>query len=208
MNNTTVIIKTIGRKSLRAAIESSRREGFEPIVISDGVDISVEDLGRVEFIKLGRQWGNYGGMAANVGAAIAPTEFITFLDDDDVFVSGAGEVIRGKLKEMPKVDIWIAGVRFQKNIKLMNNGQVTYEGRELSLSSERGLSPGNVSMPTYRTSIFTKSPFIDNVDDNHLHLTDVLHVHQCSKLGFKVDWFGSALYEVRPHDGKTNGKGQ
>lgn len=208
MSDTTVVIKTIGRSSLKAAIESSRREGFEPLVISDGFDVSLKDLGRVEFLKLGKKWGHYGGMAANVGAAMVPTEFITFLDDDDVFVSGAGDIIRRKLKEKPEVDIWIGGVRFQNPVQLMSNGQVDFRGTELSLTSERGVTPGNVSMPTYRTSVFSKSPFVTNVDDNNLHLTDVAHVHQCKQLGCEVDWFGSVLYDVRPHDGKLNGKGQ
>ena len=34
MTDTTVVIKTIGRKTLKAAISSAKREGFKTIVIS------------------------------------------------------------------------------------------------------------------------------------------------------------------------------
>lgn len=208
-SQTTVVIKTIGRDTLRDAVNSARREGFEPLIISDGVNVPEHDQGEKRtIVKLGKEWGFYGGMAANVGAALVPTEFITFLDDDDVFIEGAGDIIRSKLKESPEVDIWIAGVRFQLDVSLMDNGKVVYKGRELSLNSDRGVTPGNVSMPTYRASIFSKSPFINNVDEHHLHLSDFLHVLQCHRLEYKIDWFGSVLYDVRPHDGKANGQGK
>ena len=102
MSDTTVIIKTIGRKTLSQAIASAKREGFKPLVISDGVNCHVKGA---THIKLGKRWGYYGGMAANVGAAMAETEFITFLDDDDEFALGAGDIIRTKLKEHPDIDV-------------------------------------------------------------------------------------------------------
>jgi len=118
MSNTTVVIKTIGRKTLKAAIASAKREGFKTIVVSDGVNTSAP--GANKFVKLGKKWGYYGGMCANVGAALAETEFITFLDDDDEFAPGAGDVIRQKLKEKPEVDVWIGGVRFNRDIDIYN----------------------------------------------------------------------------------------
>ena len=117
MSNTTVIIKTIGRPTLKAAIASAKREGLKPIVISDGVNCHAYGE---KFVKLGRQWGFYGGMAANVGAALAETPYITFLDDDDVFLPGAGKIIESKTTENPEVDIWIAGVRFNREVALHN----------------------------------------------------------------------------------------
>ena len=71
MIDTTVIIKTIVRKTLKDAVKSAKREGFKTIVISDGVN--THSCGANQYVKLGKKWGMYGGMAANVGAALAPT---------------------------------------------------------------------------------------------------------------------------------------
>jgi len=213
MTSTTVIIKTIGRKSVKAAIASAKREGFKPIVISDGVNCHVSGA---KFIKLGRKWGMYGGMAANVGAALAQTEFITFLDDDDTFVPGAGNIIRRKLQEKPDVDIWIAGVRFNKDVVMVNKvtGEETYRGTDLALWPEKGIAEGNVAMPTYRTKIFERVPFINTIPDDVAAMTDLLHVNACASQGYKVGWFEEALYLVRPdqadavgYDG-INGRGK
>ena len=205
MTDTTVIIKTIGRKTLKSAIQSAKREGFRPIVISDG--INCHGFGE-KFVKLGRKWGMYGGMAANVGAALAETEFVTFLDDDDTFIEGAGDVIRTKLKEFPQVDVWIAGVRFNRNVRLTDTktGEETYRGTDLAIFPERGLSEGNVAMPSYRTTVFEKIPFINTIPEDMQHITDLLHVKACYQQGYTVGWFGQALYNVRPHmAGKEGG---
>ena len=205
MSDTTVIIKTIGRKTLKAAIASAKREGFKTIVISDGVKTSAP--GANQFIRLGRQWGNYGGMAANVGAALAETEFITFLDDDDQFIPGAGHVLRECLRIKAMIDIWIAGVRFSRNVRMVNTktGEENYRGTDLAIWPEKGLREGNVAMPTYRTKIFEKIPFINAVPDDVAHMTDLLHVQACASKGYSVDWVGEALYLVRPHATDSQG---
>lgn len=200
MTDTTVIIKTIGRKSLKAAIASAKREGFKTIVISDGIKTSAP--GANQFVRLGKKWGYYGGMCANVGAALAETEFITFLDDDDEFVEGAGDVIRTALVQKPAVDVWIAGVRFSRAVAMQNTdtGEETYRGSDLALWPEKGVTEGNVAMPTYRTSIFEVLPFTNCVPEKFSHLTDLLHVQALAAKGYTYDWFGQALYLVRPKD--------
>ena len=209
MNNTTVVIKTIGRKTLKAAVDSAKREGFKVIVVSDGV--KCHQAGANQFVKLGKKWGYYGGMATNVGAALASTEYITLLDDDDTFILGAGDIIRNKLTESPETDIWIGGVRFNTPVNIINKatGEVTYSSRDFAIHPEKGLVEGNVAMPTYRTDIFSKVPFTDNLGEEHQHLSDLAHVIMCNNAGYKVDWFGEALYNVRPHaQGSTNGGGK
>ena len=207
MSDTTVIIKTIGRDTLRHAIASAKREGFKPIVISDGVKCFVTGA---QHIRLGRQFGYYGGMAANVGAAIATTGFVTFLDDDDEFIPGAGDVIRAKLKEKPEVDVWCGGVRFQQEIYVQNTttGETMLQSRDLATDGRMGIVPGNVAMPTYRTSVFSKIPFSDTVPPDQAHLTDFLHIQMASMSGFNVDWFGQVIYLVRPVVGGINGGGR
>jgi glycosyltransferase involved in cell wall biosynthesis len=206
MADTTVIIKTIGRPTLKAAIASAKREGFKPLVISDGVNCHSHGA---KFLQLGRKWGMYGGMAANVGAAMATTEYVTFLDDDDVFIPGAGDIIRQRINEHPVVDVWIAGVRFNRQVRLVDtqSGDETYRGTDLAIFPERGLVEGNVAMPTYKTHIFETLPFINAVPDDVSHLTDLLHVQACAAKGYKIGWFGQALYHVRPHMAGKEGLG-
>jgi glycosyltransferase involved in cell wall biosynthesis len=207
MTDTTVVIKTIGRPTLKDAIRSAKREGFKTIVISDGV--KADPKGADRFIQLGRQWGYYGGMAANVGAALADTEFITFLDDDDQFAAGAGDIIRAKLKESPSVDIWAAGVRFNTRIEVydQNTKETVRDSTDLCLNGDLGVVPGNVAMPTYRASIFSKVPFMDNIPEDQLNLTDFIHIKTCEDLGYSIDWFGEVIYLVRPEVGGINGRG-
>ena len=214
MTDTTVIIKTLGRDTIRAAYESAKREGFEVIVINDGCDMPLSwemDGPPCKTVKLGKQWGYYGGMAANVGAALATTEFITFLDDDDEFIPGAGKIIRAKLKEKPAVDVWVGGVRFQQEITLHNTSTgmpLQSPTSDLATNGRLGIVPGNVAMPTYRTSVFSKLPFSDTVPDTQKNLTDFLHIQMASMAGFSVDWFGEVIYLVRPVAGGVNGAGQ
>jgi len=209
MHNTTVIIKTIGRASLEEAVYSAKREGFKTFIISDGVDIGEQAWGADRFIKLGKHWGYYGGMAANVGAALAETEFITFLDDDDEFAPGAGDIIRSKLKEKPDVDLWVGGVRFNTEITINGpGGEAVLVSRDLCMSGDLGITPGNVCMPTYRTSIFSKIPFTNSVPLDEQNLTDFHHINACCMGGYKLDWFGDLVYLVRPRVGGVNGAGQ
>jgi len=207
MSDTTVIIKTIGRPTLKNAILSAKREGFNVIVVSDGAKVSAQG---VKLVKLGRQWGFYGGMAANVGAALAETEFITFLDDDDEFAVGAGKIIRDKLKEDPSVDVWAAGVRFDRRIEVydQHSGDTVHDSTDLCLNGDLGVVPGNVAMPTYRTSIFSKLPFLDIINPEKQNLTDFFHIKSCVSAGYKIDWFGEVIYLVRPDVGGVNGKGK
>ena len=208
MVDTTVIIKTIGRPSLKAAIRSAKREKLKTIVISDGVKVSAQGANRV--IRLGRKWGFYGGMSANVGAALAETEFITFLDDDDEFAVGAGDIIRNRLNEKPEVDVWIGGVRFSREINVYNTntGQTLHKSTDLATGPGLGVVPGNACMPTYRANIFSTLPFLDNIPEDQSNLTDFYHINACKLGGYNIDWFGDVIYLVRPDSSGENGMGR
>ena len=216
MDKTTVIIKTIGRPSLKAAIRSAKREGFKVIVVSDGAKVSAQ--GATKLVTLGKNWGYYGGMAANVGAAMADTEFVTFLDDDDVLIEGAGNIIRAKLEEDPTVDLWIGGARFSKEIAIWDQKvdppALMYSAYDMACKKERGIAIGNVSLPTVRTKVFKNVPYADNLPDGHEGMADCYWTQACASRGFKVDWFESVIYIVRPHDAhkedesSVNGRGK
>ena len=205
MVNSTVIIKTVGRPSLKAAIRSAKREGFKVIVVSDGAKVSAQ--GATKLVRLGKQWGYYGGMAANVGAALAETEFVTFLDDDDVFVEGAGNIIRDRIQN-PDVDVWVGGARFNRTIeihnRLTNPPTLEFSGTDLALDKDRGIRVGNVSCPTLRTSVFAKSPIADSAPEGRENLTDCYLLNQWKLAGFRVDWMGEVIYLVRPHKRDLN----
>ena len=197
LTETTVIIKTIGRPTLKHAIKSAKREGFKVIVVSDGAKVSAQGA---QLVRLGKKWGYYGGMCTNVGAAMAPTPFITLLDDDDELIEGAGDIIRSKLKEKPEVDIWIGGVRFARDVVMRNKvtGEETYRGTDFAIWPEKGIGEGNACMPTYRTSVFEHIPFMNNVKEEYQQLSDYIHILTCSQNDYKVDWFEDVIYLVRP----------
>lgn len=201
-NKTTLVIKTIGRPTLHNAIFSAKREGFEPLIISDGVELS-----NIRHSKLGKRWGFYGGMVTNFAAALAETEFITLLDDDDELIEGAGDIINDKLNSFNEPDIWIGGVRFKDKITVQYPDKTIYTGTDLCIDKSKGVVPGNVAMPTYRTSLFSKFPIRDNVPKEHSNYSDFFHIKECYEGGAKVDWFGSVIYLVRPNIDGNNGEG-
>ena len=104
--------------------------------------------------------------------------------------------------------MWIGGVRFNSEVTVENphTGAVTCS-TDLGISSEAGVSPGFVCMPTYRTSVFSNLPFSDTVSKVHINYTDFFHIKSCAKEGYKVDWFESVIYLVRPELGGVNGRG-
>ena len=203
-NQITAIIKTIGRSTLQYAIESAYDQHFNIIVVGDGYEPLREKqsfLGEAEYFYLPRKWGHYGCMAANVGVAMASTDYITFLDDDDEFVEGAGDKMRAKIEESPDVDIWIPGLRFN-------------DGMELCEDGEKGVNVGNVAVPTYKIEWFGKVPmgpvpelmkqYWGEESENY---TDFYHVLNCQQLGAKIDWYEEILYLVRPRLEGLNGRG-
>ena len=192
---TTAIIRTIGRNTLGNSIISCIKEKMDVIVLFDGVPIftPVKSV-HVQYVQLGRKWGHYGHIGINVGAALSKTEFITVVDDDDELIVGAGDIIRNCLKTKPEIDIWIPTLKFNNSLQLC--------------FKEKGVTPGNIAVPTYRCSIFYRVPFslelIAGKDENYF---DFFHVEKCVSLGYSVDWINSPIYNVRPKLTGTNGRG-
>jgi hypothetical protein len=197
---TTVIIRSINRPTVINAVESAKREGLKKIlVVGDGVWPSVPEPdamhSTLKVLSTGRRYHNYGYMSLNLGALTAETEFVTVLDDDDEFAVGAGNILRSALKEKPNIDIWIPGLQF-------NNGMI------LCKDKSKGLVGGNVACPTYRTEIFTKLPFNTKMIQLYPDYSDYIHVMECVKEGYKVDWLEKILILVRPKLEGTNGRGK
>jgi len=101
----SVVIPTIGRHSLAAAIESAVWAD-ELIVVSDGCAGARWVLGElhlpgpylvyVEIPRFGHQ-----GLPRNTGHRLVSGDYVGFLDDDDAYVEGAGPIIRQGIEQAP-----------------------------------------------------------------------------------------------------------
>ena len=200
MNNISALIKTIGRPTLQYAIDSALREGIKPIVVSDGhplYDPETQQMivsGAYSATELKRNWGCYGAVAANAGVALCDTDWLMILDDDDELAEGAGDYIRKKMAEYPRVDIWIPGLRF-------NNGMILCDG------TDKRVRPGNVAVPIARVECFTEAPFKTKVPEEYKDYADFFQIQEMNNLGHKVAWLGKTTYLVRPNMNGTNGRG-
>jgi hypothetical protein len=190
----SVVIPTIGRKTLNNAVDSVLREKCEAVVISDGFELCREDYPCIKrpgviYHKLQRNYGMmngkiyFGQVASGVGIFLASNEFSMLIGDDDELMVGSGEFIRKKLESNPEVDIWIPGLKY-------NDGFRTC----IRLG---GLNLGNVSHPCYRNSVVAFVPLF-NDDNDDPQMSDFQHIEKCSKK-FKVDWFNEYLVLVRPN---------
>jgi len=191
----SVLIRTIGRPSLKDAILSSKREFDNVIVVADAVDLPIKTLPRgVTYLKTGMRYDKYGSAAINMGAYACSTSYFCLLDDDDEFVVGAGDFMRRSVQANPQVDIWIPGLKF-------NNGMV------LCIQPDKGIIPGNVAVPTYKTELLFRVPFYKGIEGKDPNYTDINHVSILHTLGYKIDWYNEILYLVRPKLDGTNGRG-
>lgn len=103
----SVILPTVGRPSLRAtlaSIDCQLGPFDEVIVVSDGKNDDtrkvVKAAGRqyvyIELLERIRDWG---GTPRNIGIWSATRQYLTFMDDDDVYLPGAFEAIRKAVLE-------------------------------------------------------------------------------------------------------------
>jgi glycosyltransferase involved in cell wall biosynthesis len=86
MNNVSVIIPSIGRESLEAAVRSAKSQTnvhIEVIVVDDSPGQKISFQG-VQVLKTGGDRGV--SFARNMGVAVASGNWISFLDDDDAFL--------------------------------------------------------------------------------------------------------------------------
>lgn len=200
----SVIIRTINRETLPNAINSAIKEfGAEnTIVVADAIDLDLSSLPeKVTYLKTGQKFDKYGAAAINLGAYSCKTEFFCLLDDDDEFLTGAGEYMRNKIKSRPEIDIWIPGIVYT-NMSKKNKLLVA------CISSKKGIAIGNIAVPTYRTKLLFRLPFCEILCKKYPDYSDFIHVKECVNLGAKLDWYGAGLYSVRPKLKGTNGRGR
>lgn len=111
MVSLAVIIPTVGRVPLRSTLQSIAmqdiRPGDEVIVVSDGICRDVVAAWQ-EFNLPGRlieladgPHNDSGGTPREAGMAVAKSDYILFMDDDDVYVPGAWSKIRRAITANP-----------------------------------------------------------------------------------------------------------
>lgn len=111
----SVVIPTIGRASLRTAVESALRQTLPPAEVVVVLDARCEpDLPNSPAVRVVETSGGVGAsMAKHVGIQAATGEIIALLDDDDVWHEDKLEV---QLAAAPAGDRWIVASRFLVHI--------------------------------------------------------------------------------------------
>jgi len=101
----SVIIPTIGRRSLRQATLSARQADELVIVVDKAAaetkELEVADHPAVKVISV--VGGDHGYTARAAGMAAATSTHLAFLDDDDVYVEGAIDLMREVATDRPVI---------------------------------------------------------------------------------------------------------
>jgi len=129
MNSITFIIPTIGRKSLENSITSLLNQtivDWQAIIIFDGIksNITIKDnrIKIIEIEKLGINI-NSAGNVRNYGISISRSQWIAFLDDDDIIAMDYIETFYKELNLNYDLDVLIFRMKQENRIipKLSTN---------------------------------------------------------------------------------------
>ena len=120
MPKVTFIIPTIGRESLQASVQCLLNQTVDEwlaIIIFDGIEPNFEcDDPRITIVsapKLG-EGKNSAGSVRNHGIAMATTEWIAFLDDDDKISNNYTECLLSESHIFSKQDLIIFRMKWDK----------------------------------------------------------------------------------------------
>lgn len=103
----SVIVPTIGRRTLGDALDSIDRAGLTPedevVVVADGPNPVAWYQWHArrlpgKYLELARRTNDFGGSPREHGMAHAQKRWLMFLDDDDGYLPGALETVRGVLR--------------------------------------------------------------------------------------------------------------
>jgi glycosyltransferase involved in cell wall biosynthesis len=130
----SVIIPTIGRRELRAAIDSILRQSIVPheIVVandSPGQHSVTADLG-VDVVEVFTGGGHGPSVARNRGVERSQGELIAYLDDDDWWFPHHIETALRTLELHPELDLYASTVFQAHPDRLVSDSKVIYRGRE------------------------------------------------------------------------------
>lgn len=92
------IVPTIGRSSLRQTLASIELQPGDEIIVVGNIDRQ-PDL-RAKYIPA-QQGNDWGGSERRLGMTAARGKYLAFIDDDDVYVPGARDVMAAVVAEVP-----------------------------------------------------------------------------------------------------------
>jgi glycosyltransferase involved in cell wall biosynthesis len=107
----SIIVPTIGRPSLADALASIAAQSLgsdgEVICVADGIYPQLARLWgeaglRGRYLETPGRSGDFGGTPRNLAMPLAQGDWLLFLDDDDIYLPGALEVIRSVLAAGPR----------------------------------------------------------------------------------------------------------
>lgn len=200
MLKSTVIIPTIARQTLVRSIQSALNENFPVIVVGDGIDVPewIQNKFKSEdivFNRTGIKHGCYGAVAANLGMALAKTEFCTALGDDDEFIENKGKILLDTINSNPEIDIWIPNALFA-------------DSKEWYQNTKGFLLRQGTPLPSMRTSIIRHCTFSHPPHELLFHSMDYMMIEKAvSVYNYKVDWIKEPIYKLRDSLKGEHGQG-
>ncbi len=192
----SVIVPTVGRDTLRSAINSIARQthsNLEVIIVDDSKNQSIQITGH-ELLKTGGSKGP--GYARNMGTQVAQGELIAFLDDDDLWKE---RKIQQQIEDIQEnnIDVLISGAEVNgKNRPLPKFAlQIGIDPLEL-LYLKPHLFRSQAYLPTasylVKAKVFKEIKFNENMIDRE----NILFLSECFKRGFNLSQNAEALIEV------------
>lgn len=113
MNVITFIIPSLGRETLKNSINSLQNqtiENWNAIIIFDGIKSNLEiNDKRIKVLEINKKGNgiNNSGLVRNYGMKYVETDWIAFLDDDDIISNDYLESFYEELKENNNMDVLI-----------------------------------------------------------------------------------------------------
>jgi glycosyltransferase involved in cell wall biosynthesis len=157
MSTLTFIIPSIGRNTLQKSIESIQTQtvnNWKIIVIFDGIQPTIPnpDSNKIVFIKSKKKGigVNSAGNVRNYGMNFVKSDWIAFLDDDDIISPKYVETFNSEIIKYPNTDVII--FRMKSNNKIMPsletaNFYKNYVGISFALKTEI-FKKGNQFIPS------------------------------------------------------------
>jgi glycosyltransferase involved in cell wall biosynthesis len=113
MSKLTFIIPTIGRKTLSNTIKSLENQinqNWNAIIVFDGIKPNIKTVNPkiriIQIKKLGTNI-NSAGNVRNVGIKHAKTEWVAFVDDDDILTKNYVQTFYNEIDEFKDIDVII-----------------------------------------------------------------------------------------------------
>lgn len=132
----SIIVPTIGRPSLLATIQSITAQLLpldEVVVVSDGPSDEARKIvaaagHQYVYLETAERMWDWGGTPRNIGMTQAHGHYLSFMDDDDIYLPGALDAIRQAAMENPRVPLIF---------RMKHRGKIIWD--------KSILRPGNVS---------------------------------------------------------------